>query len=61
MVRVAAAICLRLGLVFLGLAALVRLFPMPNKADLVGDDLALFSSGLLVLITFAYLRFTKEQ
>jgi hypothetical protein len=43
------------------LALLARLLPMPDEADVVGDDLAIFASGLLVAVTFVYLRLTKEH
>jgi hypothetical protein len=42
------------------MAALVRLFPMPNEADIIADDLALFSSGTLVAIAFAYLSLRRR-
>jgi hypothetical protein len=46
-------------MVLLLLALLARLLPMPNQADVVGDDLAIFASGALVVAAFAYLRLTK--
>jgi hypothetical protein len=41
------------------LAVLVRLLPIPNQADVVGDDLALLASGTLVALALVYLRLTK--
>ena len=43
------------------LALLARLLPIPNEADVVADDLAIFASGALVVVAFAYLRLTKED
>jgi hypothetical protein len=43
------------------MALLARLLPMPNQADVVADDLAIFSSGALVVVAFAFLRVTKED
>lgn len=48
-------------MVLLLLALLGRLLPIPNEADVVADDLAIFASGALVLLAFAYLRLTKED
>lgn len=59
--RPAALMFLQLGMVMLLLALLARLLPMPNEADVVGDDLAIFASGLLVAVAFVYLRLTKEH
>jgi hypothetical protein len=59
--RPAALLFLQLGMVMLLLALLARLLPMPNQADVVGDDLAIFASGALVAVAFAYLRLTKED
>jgi hypothetical protein len=57
--RPVAVVFLQLGMVLLLLALLARLLPMPNQADVVGDDLAIFASGALVVAAFAYLRLTK--
>lgn len=57
--RPAAVVLLQLGLVLLVLAVLVRLLPIPNQADVVGDDLALLASGTLVALALVYLRLTK--
>jgi hypothetical protein len=59
--RPAALLFLQLGMVLLLLALLARLLPMPNQADVVADDLAIFATGVLVAVAFAYLRLTKED
>ena len=59
--RPAALVLLQLGMVLLLLALLGRLLPIPNEADVVADDLAIFASGALVLLAFAYLRLTRED
>lgn len=59
--RPVAVLFLQLGVVLLLLALLVRLLPMPNQADVVGDDLAIFASAALVVVTFVYLRLKKED
>lgn len=61
MLRLAAALLVRAGLVFLILAALARLVPMPNKADVVVDDLAIAINLLLVLTAAIYLRLTRDK
>jgi hypothetical protein len=59
--RPAAMVLLRLGLVLLVMAVLIRFLPVPNQADVVGDDLAILASGALVAVAFGYLRLTKED
>ena len=61
MIRQAASMLLRLGTVLLVIALLSRMLPMPNKADLVGDDLAIIASGALVVMMLSYLRLTKGE
>ena len=61
MIRQAASMLLRLGTVLLVIALLSRMLPMPNKADLVGDDLAIIASGALVVMMASYLRLTKGE
>jgi hypothetical protein len=60
MLRLAAALLVRLGLVMLVLAVLVRLVPTPNQADVVVDDFAIAASLALVLVPVIYLRLTKD-
>jgi hypothetical protein len=60
MLRLAAALLVRLGLVMLILAALVRLVPMPNQADVMADDFAIVLSLVLVLAPAIYLRLTRD-
>jgi hypothetical protein len=43
------------------MAVLIRFLPVPNQADVVGDDLAILASGALVAVAFGYLRLTKED
>jgi hypothetical protein len=59
--RPMAVLFLQLGMVLLLLALLARVLPIPNQADVVADDLAIFASGTLVVVAFAYLRLTKED
>lgn len=61
MMRPAAMVLLRLGLVLPVMAVLTRLLPVPNQADVVGGGLVILASGGLVAVAFAYLRFTKED
>jgi hypothetical protein len=60
MLRLAAALLVRLGLVMLVLAVLVRLVPMSNRADAVADDFAIVVSLVLVLAPSIYLRLTRD-
>jgi hypothetical protein len=60
MLRLAAALLVRLGLVLLVLAALVRVVPMPDQADVVADDFAIAVSLVLVLSASVYLRLTRD-
>jgi hypothetical protein len=60
MLRLAAALLVRLGLVMLVLAALVRLVPMPDQADVMADDFAIALSLVLVLAPAFYLRLTRD-
>jgi hypothetical protein len=61
MVRLAAALLVRLGLVMLILAALVRLVRMPDQADVMADDFAIALSAVLVLAPAIYLRLTRDN
>jgi hypothetical protein len=60
MLRLAAALLVRIGLVLLVLAVLVRLLPMPNRADIIADDFAIAVSLLLVLAPSIHLRLTRD-
>jgi hypothetical protein len=59
--RLFAIMFLQLGVVMLFLALLARVVPMPNQADVVGDDLAIIASSGLVVLTYAYLRVRRED
>lgn len=56
MLRLAAAALVRIGLVLLVLAVLIRLLPMPSPADVVADDFAIAVSAVLVLAASIHLR-----
>lgn len=58
--RPLAVLFLQAGMVILLVALLARLVPIPNQADAVGDDLAIFASTTLVVLTFGYLRLRRE-
>lgn len=60
MLRLTAALLVRVGLVLLVMAVLVRLLPMPNRADVVADDFAIAVSLALTLAPAIYLRVTRE-
>lgn len=60
MLRLAAALLVRMGLVLLVLAVLVRLLPMPNRADVMADDFAIAVSLVLVLAASIHLRLTRD-
>jgi hypothetical protein len=60
MLRLAAALLVRTGLVLLILAVLIRLLPMPSQADVVADDFAIAVSGVLVLVASLHLRLTRD-
>jgi hypothetical protein len=60
MLRLTAALVVRMGLVLLILAVLVRLLPMPNRADVMADNFAIAVSLLLVLAPSIYLRVTRD-
>ncbi len=60
MMRLAAALLVRIGLVLLILAVLVRLLPMPSQADVVADDFAIAVSAVLVLVGVLYLLLTRD-
>jgi hypothetical protein len=60
MLRLAAALLVRIGLVLLVLAVLVRLLPMPDRADVVADDFAIAVSLVLVLAASIHLRLTRD-
>jgi hypothetical protein len=60
MLRLTAALLVRMGLVLLVLAILGRLLPIPNRADVVADDLAIAVSLVLVLAASIYLRLTRD-
>jgi hypothetical protein len=58
--RLTAALLVRTGLVLLVMAVLVRLLPMPNRADAMAGDFAIAVSLLLVLAPAVYLRVTRD-
>ena len=60
MLRLTAALLVRMGLVLLILAVLVRLLPMPSRADVMADNFAIAVSLLLVLVPSIYLRVTRD-
>jgi uncharacterized protein YjeT (DUF2065 family) len=60
MSRLAAALLVRIGLVLLVMGVLVRLLPMPNRADAMADDFAIAVSLVLVLAASSYLRLTRD-
>jgi hypothetical protein len=60
MLRLMAALLVRLGLALLVLAVLVRPLPMPTRADVVADDMAIVISLVLILVASIHLRLTKE-
>jgi hypothetical protein len=60
MMRQSALMLVRLGLVLLALAVLVRPIPMPSRADLVADDLAIVASLAVVVVGAVCARFTRE-
>lgn len=59
MLRLTAALLVRVGLVLLVMAVLVRLLPMPDRADVVADDFAIAVSLVLALAPAIYLRLTR--
>lgn len=60
MLRLTAALLVRVGLVLLVMAVLVRLMPMPSRADVVADEFAIAVSLALTLGPAIYLRVTRE-
>jgi hypothetical protein len=60
MLRLTAALLVRVGLVLLVMAVLVRLLPMPNRADVVADEFAIAVSLTLTLAPAIYLRLTRD-
>jgi hypothetical protein len=60
MMRLAAALLVRIGLVLLVLAVMVRLLPMPSQADVMADDFAIAVSSVLVLAGVLHLRLTRD-
>lgn len=60
MMRLTAALLVRIGLVLLALAVLGRLLPMPDRADVMADEFAIVVSLVLVLAAAAYLRLTRD-
>jgi formate hydrogenlyase subunit 3/multisubunit Na+/H+ antiporter MnhD subunit len=59
--RLMSAMFVRVGLAMLVLGLLVRLMPIPNRADVVADDLAIAVSLLLILVASVYLRLTRDK
>lgn len=60
MLRLTAALLVRLGLVLLVMAVLVRLMPMPNRGDVMADEFAIAVSLALTLGPAIYLRMTRD-
>ena len=60
MLRLTAALLVRVGLVMLVMAVLVRLMPMPSRADVVADEFAIAVSLALTLAPAIYLRVTRD-
>ncbi|MGH3404085.1 MAG: hypothetical protein ACRDRJ_16515 [Streptosporangiaceae bacterium] len=60
MLRLTAALLVRVGLVMLVMAVLVRLLPMPDRADVVADEFAIAVSLVLTLAPAIYLRLTRD-
>lgn len=60
MLRLTLALLVRIGLVLLIMAVLVRLLPMPNRADVMADDFAIAVNLVLVLGSAIYLRLTRD-
>ena len=60
MLRLTAALLVRMGLVLLVMAVLVRLLPMPDQADVMADNFAIVVSLALVLGPAIYLRLTRD-
>jgi hypothetical protein len=58
--RLVSALLVRMGLVLLVLAVLVRLLPMPNRADVMADDFAIAIFLVLVLGASIHLRLTRD-
>jgi formate hydrogenlyase subunit 3/multisubunit Na+/H+ antiporter MnhD subunit len=58
--RLMSAMFVRVGLAMLVLGLLVRLMPIPNRADVVADDLAIAVSVLLILVASVYLRLSRR-
>jgi uncharacterized membrane protein YadS len=59
MMREAAKALIRVGVVLLVLALLVRPF-IKLEASRVADDLAVIVSGLLLVVAASYVRLTRE-
>lgn len=59
--RPMALMWLRLGIVLLVLAVLVRPLPMPDGADVLVDDMAIVMSLVLIAVTAAYLRLSRSS
>jgi hypothetical protein len=59
--RPMALMWLRMGIVLLALAVLVRPLPMPSEADVLVDDMAIAASLVLVGVTAAYLRLSRSS
>jgi hypothetical protein len=60
MLRLTLALLCRIGLVLLIMAVLVRLLPMPDRADVMADDFAIAVNLSLVLGSAIYLRLTRD-
>ena len=60
MLRLTLALLVRMGLVLLVMAVLVRLLPMPSRADAVVDDFAIAVSLVVVVGPAIYLRLTRN-
>jgi hypothetical protein len=60
MLRLTLALMVRMGLALLVMAVLIRLVPMPTRADVVADDFAIAVCLALVLGPAVYLRLTRD-
>lgn len=60
MLRLASALLVRMGLVMLVMAVLVRLLPMPTRADVMADNFAIAIFLVLVLAASIHLRLTRD-
>jgi hypothetical protein len=60
LLRQGATMVVRIGVVLLLLAALLRLLPAPSPADAVADDMAIVISAAVVIAGGGYLFWTRH-